>query len=709
MRFHRYQYRAAKLFWCAAILILGGGIPQASAQTPASLKLVPADVAFYSASMRLREQYDIFVASKAFAKLQQLPVVQMGWAMFQSQWNDPEGEAAPFRVMLEQPENQELVNLLVDGMSSETFFYGDDRYGELLEFFNEINEANRAAQLSALSNSGDDVGEQVAERLLRLVSKRLDTFTVPDTVFGFRLDDPARAIQQIDRLEQLARFLLAQQPGFAERVSRKRIAGFEYLTLNLDGSLVPLDQLPLDGGSEVEDLREKVRKLTLAISIGVRDEFLLISIGDTSEHLAELGKGQTLDARKEIMALDGYAQRRVSSVAYVSESLMTQANTVGRQVDQLVQMAESLVPLAPIDPALQVEIIDDAEALATEIKESVLRSGAVSGIGFMTAGGFEHVRYNWGENRGLDSSKPLSILKQLGRNPLLAVAGRRTYSPQTFDQFVKWSQRLFYYFEQIGIEQLDPEAQEFFQKTRADILQLLDEAGQVTREKLLPALKDGQVAFVFDAKTSSKQWHAALPASADALPGPELGIVYGVSDPALLREAAAEYLRIAQRIVDVLHQAEPDRVPKVQLVAPESRQTESGMIYYYKFPQTFGLDRQVAPNAGLSEDTLVLSLVPKMTLRLLNPTDLVATGPLADSGRSVGAVSSFDFAGLLEALIPWIDYGMMVSGEEVAPNIRQQIRTGIEIAQCFRGISRVSYKTGEAVVSHYEIRFEDVP
>jgi hypothetical protein len=388
---------------------------------------------------------------------------------------------------------------------------------------------------------------------------------------------------------------------------------------------------------------------------------------------------------------------------------MTQANTVGRQVDQVVQMAESLVPLAPIDPTLQKEIIGDAAALATDIKESVPRSGAVSGIGFMTAGGFEHVRYNWGENRGLDSSKPLSILKQLGRNPLLAIAGRRTYSPQSFDQFVKWSQRFFYYLEQIGVEQLDPEAQEFFQKTRADIVQLLGEAGRATREKLIPALKDGQAAFVFDGKTSSKQWQSALPASVDALPGPELGIVYGVSDPTLLREAASEYLRIAQRIVDVLHKAEPDRVPGIQLAAPESRRTESGMIYYYEFPQTFGLDRQVAPNAGLSEDTLVLSLVPKMTVRLLNPIDLAATGPLADVERPLGAVSTFDFAGLLEALIPWMDYGMMVSGEEVDASIRQQIGTGIEIAQCFRGISGVSYKTGEAVVSHYEIRFEDLP
>ena len=93
--------------------ILTTAVPQAAhAQPPQSLKFVPEDAAFYSASLRLRDQYDAFVESNAFAKLKAMPIVQMGWGMFQQQWNNPEGGLFPVRMMLEQPENQQLVDVI---------------------------------------------------------------------------------------------------------------------------------------------------------------------------------------------------------------------------------------------------------------------------------------------------------------------------------------------------------------------------------------------------------------------------------------------------------------------------------------------------------------------------------------------------------------------------------------------------------------------
>src|SRR5438094_571034 len=51
----------------------------APAQTPVqpdiSARLVPANVSFYSASLRTREQFEIFTKSRAFAALKQMPAV----------------------------------------------------------------------------------------------------------------------------------------------------------------------------------------------------------------------------------------------------------------------------------------------------------------------------------------------------------------------------------------------------------------------------------------------------------------------------------------------------------------------------------------------------------------------------------------------------------------------------------------------------------
>ena len=52
----------------------------ASAQTfseqARSLRLAPVDAAFYSANLRMKEQWDIITASKAYARLLQIPLVQ---------------------------------------------------------------------------------------------------------------------------------------------------------------------------------------------------------------------------------------------------------------------------------------------------------------------------------------------------------------------------------------------------------------------------------------------------------------------------------------------------------------------------------------------------------------------------------------------------------------------------------------------------------
>ena len=71
------------------LLTLALGPVRASNAAPKygnSLDWVPADAVFYSASLRLREQYDIVVQSNAFKKLAEMPAVQMGIGFGQMTW-----------------------------------------------------------------------------------------------------------------------------------------------------------------------------------------------------------------------------------------------------------------------------------------------------------------------------------------------------------------------------------------------------------------------------------------------------------------------------------------------------------------------------------------------------------------------------------------------------------------------------------------------
>ena len=78
-----------------------------------SLRKVPADAAFYSSSLRLKEQWDTFIESKAYAKLMEIPLVQLGKMQVGFQWQQSnEPPIAKFREYIQSPAGQDAVAVL---------------------------------------------------------------------------------------------------------------------------------------------------------------------------------------------------------------------------------------------------------------------------------------------------------------------------------------------------------------------------------------------------------------------------------------------------------------------------------------------------------------------------------------------------------------------------------------------------------------------
>ena len=100
---------------------------------------------------------------------------------------------------------------------------------------------------------------------------------------------------QLKRLEVLTKMALKQVPQLTGRLKRTKIGETDYLTLALDGSLVPWEQIPWqnleDEPGEFDSLQKKLKSLTLNVTLGVRGEYLLASLGSSNDHLAKLGKG----------------------------------------------------------------------------------------------------------------------------------------------------------------------------------------------------------------------------------------------------------------------------------------------------------------------------------------------------------------------------------------------------------------------------------
>jgi hypothetical protein len=94
-------------------------------QLDSAIKWIPEDAAFFSTMLRNREQIEAIAASRAWSKLQSMPIVQMGWQMYQMQAGLPGSVPGKINQALDNPQVQDLLNLLADMFSDEVFLYGD--------------------------------------------------------------------------------------------------------------------------------------------------------------------------------------------------------------------------------------------------------------------------------------------------------------------------------------------------------------------------------------------------------------------------------------------------------------------------------------------------------------------------------------------------------------------------------------------------------
>ena len=253
---------------------------------------------------------------------------------------------------------------------------------------------------------------------------------VPNLLLGFKVKDKTLVAERLDRLEEVAKEFLESQPNFKDCLRRAQIAGHEYLVLSIDGTMLPWSEHVLENlkqyekeEGDAEKLVEQIKKQKLVVAVGLRDDYLMVSIGSSSDLLARLGQGKRLIDRPELKPLARFADRRLTDIAYVSQRLATQAGTNKRDIDGVVQQVQEALGKLPLTKEQQSRIGKDVAALGKDLKTLIPQPGAELQFTFLTDRGYESYGYSWAENRELDASKPLGILSHLGGKPLMAVAG----------------------------------------------------------------------------------------------------------------------------------------------------------------------------------------------------------------------------------------------------------------------------------------------
>lgn len=736
-------------FVVVALMILGIGMGNWSAASAlraadlekldTSLKLIPSDAAFYSSSLRNREMLENFVKSNAFAKLKGLPYVQMGLQMFQMQAANPESEVSRGLQALKNPEVKKVVDLLADMFSNEIFLYGDESCVDFLDLFMEINSATTYGPLM-LKAEGENAGlrpEQLqAKAVMSVVMENIDNVAVPNMLMGFKLDRPAAANEELIKLEMFLNMGLSMAPPQLQGcLKRETIAGHEYLVMRLNGSMIPWDgseirELQKAGISEedAQSLIDHVKEMTLVIAFGVRENYLLASIGSTSDCIEKLGVGDKLMNLPQFAPLAKFADRKLTSISYVSAEMNQVVNSQGRILDQLYSTLEAFLSQAELGEEKTEKILGDAQSFVEDLKGLAPEAGAQMVFSFLGDQGFETYDYSWGEHPQIDGSKPLGLLEHVGGNPIFGAVCRGKVDIADYDLEAKWLSVGWKYVNEFVVPKLDAQQQEKFEAYSKDLLPLVQRLDKANRELMIPALADGQSGIVFDTKFESKRIHAELPEWEKAMPFPELAVVIGVSDAELLKKGLSEYKAVFQEVLAIVEKNDhvtirqimddvnkdiPESRPKLDY--PDITVTEGSgyKIYGVPFSPKLGLDKNFILNAGLSDHVAVLSLSIKHTERLLQKTPLTADGVLAKTDRPLAVAAWFNWADLLDAARPWIDYGMEQIDESQLGNNRQMaldhVHALLDVLKCYRCLTLESYLEDNCLVTHSLWEIHDVP
>ena len=275
----------------------------------------------------------------------------------------------------------------------------------------------------------------------------------------------------------------------------------------IDGKSVPWEMTPVNAGApgELDGLLKKLNEAKLTISLGVRDRYLLLGIGESTAHIEKLGQGKSLAERPEMKPLAVQGDKRFVRIGYESQAFRNETSFVSPTKKDLAETAkrfkDEVVRLIPNqDSKLVGRVTKDIDDFFREQIAATSDPGAMISFTFLTDRGWETYDYDWTENLTADGSKPLTLLDHIGGDPLMASVSRSRYKPESYSRLVKWVKVLHGYFEEMALPKLDPQTQQGYGVIFGLLKPQLERMDKATSEKLLPAMQDGQSAWVFDGK-----------------------------------------------------------------------------------------------------------------------------------------------------------------------------------------------------------------
>jgi hypothetical protein len=730
-------------FACVAAALLATSLPAASAADIADtgLSMIPADAAFVSSSLRLREQYDAIVKSNAFASIKKLPAVKKFFDSLEEQREQPGSPLSIADTFMQLPENQQALDLLADLVATDTFVYGEPSWIKVVTLFKKVQQAQQAANILRMAGGDLDFDtnfddEFATQLMLKTIADNKDLIVIPDLVWGFRTTMGEAAVTQLKRLEVLLQLATQANPDLADALERRTIAGGEFVTFTFkpDYSLLR-QQMVVDEDSEadVDAIFEAWGDIEVVVAIGTVGDRVILSLGDSTDHLEKLvvsggGFAKGLLGTTALAPLKDHQDKPITAFSSVSQAMMEVLAPSTAEIDQLASLTDRIAEQADLSDEAAADARDMLQTVSTQYAKWLPTPGPWMAYSFIAEQGYEGYAWDWSRNGPLDGSKRLDLLEHVGGAPLAAAALRLRADAYRFDDVVAWADMLRGFAVKHLLPRADDDVREQVAAFERHLLPLGQKFVEIVRRTFRPAMAGGQIGFVIDGKSKTSRLQQALPQAEAPLPLVEPAIVIGLDDPALFREGMNDLFTLSDELVDAVRAMSPEAVPSDYRIAdPRKEEVAGGNVWSWPLEKT-GLDEQVQPAIALGKDAAVLSLVPKQAGRLIVETPLTTGAQLTKFEEPLAGAAALDVAGLIEALEPWVIYGARyaaVQGREgsvdsgltldadvedgQAKEILAQVKVVLEAAKALRVATAETAVKPEATVTHWRNIIRDIP
>lgn len=756
----RFLVALSSLVAACQLAVSGSGRADDALMT--GVAMVPADAAFLSATLRLREQVEKVLASNAFASVKRLPAVERALDALEEQKIQPGSPLSMAATFLELPENKQAVAVLTDMVSSDVFLYGEPSCITLLDLFQKVNRAQQAAgflEMGRATGAGDgaavgrrseivpvrrqlpdtvdpDLSRLQARLIAQTLVDNVESIVVPDLVWGFKITDAAAAKTQIERLRVMLNLVTQGNPDLAKAVSRKKVRDGEVMTITVDGAMIPwgefvagmIDDLDVDG---FEAVLERLQDLDLVVALGLVGDRVILSLGDSADHLDKLatpGDGKGLVSVPALAPLREHRSRPITAISYASEALNKLQMGSTADIEQLAELSEQAAQRAGLSDEAAAEARRILDKVAAAMRRQMPIAGPTMGYSFMTDSGYEGYDWNWSKNLPYDGSKRLDLTSHVGGAPLAAWVIRGRTDAAQFEELVSVGGLAMSFLRRHVLPRVAGDDRDKVEAFDERLAPLAAKATEILRTKILPATADGQLGLVIDDKGRTKRLTEALPASADPLPLVEPAIAIRLTDAALFREGLSDLFSLADELVEQIRAVDPGAVPSgYRIPEPEKTKVPGGSVWSFRLGGA-GLDEQIQPSIGVGDEVAVLSFVPKQAARIVAGAPLETGSQLTKYEEPLASAAALDVAGVIDLVEPWLVYAArygsvqqaegevdadrVLSVDDENPQARDilgQVKVVLEALRSIRVAVAETRVTPEATVTRWRNVIRDQP